>query len=466
MKIPIPPILDSLSHAIQEKGGVPFLVGGCVRDAILGLPIKDFDIEVYCMHGFDELTKILSKKGKVVEVGKAFGILKLCTPEHDYDFSLPRTDVKTGKGYKGFAVTCNPNLEFSEAACRRDFTMNSIGYNLITNEFIDPYNGKKDIENKTIRHINAAFSEDPLRVYRAMQFAGRFEFKIASETISLCQTVDVTELPKERIFEEFRKLFLLSRAPSKGLIYLDDLGISKTLPELHALLNVPQDPEFHPEGDLWTHTLLAVDAMAQLKTGNDEKDLIMMLAALCHDFGKATTTAFKKGHWRSYGHQKEGILPARSFLKSITNEKNLIDQVLILIEHHMAPGLLFREHKDHEISNSAIRRLACKVNIEDLICLAKADYLSRFVKENKNIRNIPFPAGEWLLERAQHLDVKDKKPMPLLKGRHLLELGFKPGEDMGKILEKAFDLQLEGRLTSLDQALDWVKNNYPVHPSS
>jgi tRNA nucleotidyltransferase (CCA-adding enzyme) len=453
----IPKIVQEIAKAIKISGGNAILVGGSIRDILLGLQVKDYDIEVFGITDLLQLKNILSKFGKISETGKSFAVLKLFINGIELDFSLPRTESKIGIGHKGFLVKIAPNISFKQAAARRDFTINSMGYDLNNAILLDPYYGQKDLSEKILRHIGPAFKEDPLRVLRAAQFASRFELDIHPETITICNELNISELPKERIFDEFKKLLLKAKKPSYGFAYMTKLGILKHFPELQALIGVNQDPKWHPEGDVWQHTLLVVDEMAKLRTGKEKKDLILMFAALCHDFGKAKTTKFIDGRWRSLGHEKAGIVPTKSFLAKLTDEKNLIEAIIVLVKHHLKPVLLYNSSLNNKVSNAAILRLALKAPINDLLILAKADHFGRASKEAL-LRE--FPAGKWLLERAEQLQVKDDKPKPFLQGRHLLELGINPGPKIGEILKQVFELQIEGKINSIEDAINFLNKNY------
>jgi tRNA nucleotidyltransferase (CCA-adding enzyme) len=383
-------------------------------------------------------------------------VLKLKTSSAEYDFSLPRRENRTGKGHRGFMVKPDSTMSYREAASRRDFTVNSIGYDLLTKTLLDPFDGLGDIKHKILRHVGPAFAEDPLRVLRAMQFSARLEFKIAPETVQLCKTLDLAELSKERIFEEFRKLLLIAKRPSIGLEAANILGILAYFPELKALIGVPQDPKWHPEGDVWTHTLLVLDEAADLRKGNGKLDLELMFGALCHDFGKPLTTEFLQGRWRSPAHDVEGVAPTEQFLRRLTDDRVLIEQVTILVKEHLRPIQLFKERE--RINSGTIRRLALRVRIPELVLLAKADYLGRTLTDEERKS---FDAGDWLLAEAERMNVRDEAPRPLLMGRHLLAMGMSPGPEMGEVLNEAFEKQLNGDLQTEDDAITWVKSNLP-----
>lgn len=442
----------TLTAALQAQGGRPILVGGSVRDHWLGQQWpKDLDLEVYGLTPA-ELERTLTPFGKVLRIGRSFGVLKLITASAEYDVSLPRRESKTGRGHKGFLVEADPTMNFAEAAARRDFTINSIGYDLLSGEWLDPYQGLKDLEQRILRHVGPAFAEDPLRVLRGAQFAARMDLKMAPETIALCQTLDLQELSRERLFGEFKKLFLRAERPSIGLNVLRQTDALRFFPELKALIDVPQDPFWHPEGCVWTHTLMVVDEAARLRCGNEKSDLILLFAALCHDFGKPTTTIWKDGHWRSPAHDVEGMEPTERFLRRLTDEAHLIEQVCLLVREHLRPAMLYNER--NQVTPGAIRRLALRVSIPDLLRLAEADHFGRTTPDALARE---FPAKAWLLDQAARLQVRDEKPRPLLQGRHLLRLGMKPGPQMGALLQQAFALQLDGVLNDIQEAEQWAR---------
>ena len=222
--------LKKVLNKVIQHNALPILVGGCVRDNFLNLPIKDYDIEVYGLETLEELEKILEEFGSVNLVGKSFGILKLTTLGMEYDFSFPRLENKIAEGHTGFEVLIDGALDFKTASKRRDFTVNAIGYDYKNKVFLDPYDGIRDIKKKELRHIDDdTFIEDPLRVYRAIQFSARFNFFLENTTFELCQKIVKTDeffsLSKERIFEEYKKLFLKSEKPSIGLLLLNKLEI-------------------------------------------------------------------------------------------------------------------------------------------------------------------------------------------------------------------------------------------------
>ena len=441
---------------IRNLGGQSFLVGGAVRDFLLNQKIqKDLDLEVFGIE-LSDLENLLVKAGKLSKVGKSFGVLKLKLTDREYDFSLPRQERKIGPGHRGFKVRSLTQMAYPRAALRRDFTINSIAYDPLNHQFLDPLQGRRDLERKILRHIGSSFSEDPLRVLRAMQFSARFEFRVAPETTRLCRSLELDELPKERIFEEFKKLLLLSEKPSRGLETARELEILKGFPEINQLAGIPQDPKCHPEGDVWNHTLRVLDAAATIKTGFDVKDLELMLAALCHDLGRGPTTAYIQTRWRSHAQHESGFIRTESFLKRITEESKLIRNIQLLVKEHLRPQQLYNDRE--RIRSSDILRLALRVSITDLVRLAHAGYQGKMRISGKPNN---FPAGEWLLDQAHRLSVQDKPPKPFLKGRHLIEMGIKPGPEIGKLLKQAFDVQINGEIQSLNEAMKWVESKLP-----
>lgn len=453
----LPKILLKLSKVLKNQNAKAIIVGGSVRDHFLKLPIKDYDVEVYGLSSLGKLEKILSRYGSVNLVGKSFGVLKFCYQGEEYDFSFPRRDEKVARGHRGFDVVIDSGMDFYQASIRRDFTINAMGYDIESQQFLDPYDGMEDITQKRVQHIDdTTFVEDPLRVYRAVQFCARFGYDLHPKTAQLCKDMisnaALDELPKERIYTEWTKLLLKSPKPSIGLELIRELGLLSYFPELQALINLPQSPKWHPEGDVWTHTLMALDAMATLLSDDEKQNIKYMWAILCHDLGKATTTTIdESGNIRSIGHEQAGIVLAQSFMRRLTNEESLIESLIPLIEHHLKPSQFYRAHS----KDKAIRRLATKVNLEELVVVAKADFLGRTTPES--LAGI-YHAGEWLTQKAKSLQVLNK-PLPnLLQGRDLIALGLTPSPRFGEILDEIYTLQMDGVLETYEEALSYVTN--------
>lgn len=446
--ITLPPSLSPVVDHLLAKGYRPVVVGGYLRDALLDIPSKDIDIEVFGAESLSQLESLLLPFGKVNSVGKSFGVVKLQLEATEVDFSLPRLEKKVAEGHRGFSVTLDGALSFAEAASRRDFTINAMGYDLKERKLLDPFGGREDLETRRLDAVNPlTFVEDPLRLYRAVQFAARFELEATEELRLLARRMVregmLEELPKERIFGEFKKLLLKSKKPSTGFAMMDDFGMLDYFPELKALQGVQQDPSSHPEGDVWTHTMRVLDEMTRLHTKEKKTNLRLSLAALCHDLGKAAVAL-------NHDDEQAGMELTERFILRISDEKELLEGVLPLVRHHLKP-VQFYEQK---AGPAAIRRLACDVNIAELIILAQAHFLGRSTAEAGRGE---FEAGRWLHERADALGVLHAPLPPLLKGRDLVRAGLAPSEAFGQILKRAYEAQLDGIITSREEALVWLK---------
>lgn len=464
--IHIPHHLEALLKALP-KDARPYLVGGCVRDGLLGLPVKDFDLEVFGVP-YEDLINVLQSLGRTDEVGRSFGVIKW-TPQkgETYDIALPRREIKSGKGHRGFEVVADPYLSPAEAATRRDFTINAIMYDPIHHAILDPFNGRDDLERCILRHTSPAFAEDPLRVLRGMQFAGRFGLKGDAATLTLCGSIkdQYQDLAVERIWEEWRKWAALSRHPSMGLQFLDASGWLEHFPELHAMKGVPQDPIWHPEGDVWQHTCHCCDALVKLpawQSANSEQDRqVWMLAVLLHDTGKTTTTSSveKEGKMRivSPGHDKVSATLAEDFLFRLKAPNQIRERIIPLVAQHMIHV--------NTVTDRAVRRLAIRLEpetIPSLCTVMAADAMGRPPLS----RTIPDHIQE-IQKRAEALDVLANAPEPFIQGRDLIALGMHPGKKMGELIRQSYELQLEGTLDTQQTALEWVRceiknKGYPI----
>ena len=367
------------------------------------------------------------------------------------DLALPRRESKIGPKHTDFLVEGDPTMTPETAAARRDFTVNAISFDPLTQEWIDPCNGRQDLAESRLQHVSAAFIEDPLRVLRGMQFIARFKLEPDPQTIALCRQLNPNHLPRERLWEEWKKLILKGTDISKGLNFLKACNWLQYFPELEALVGCEQDPEWHPEGDVWLHTGHCMDAFARKRTGDPWEDLIVGLAVLCHDFGKPMTTyTDNAGRIRSPRHDIEGLPSSERFLERLTCQKKIFEQVLPLVEHHMRPLALYRD----QAGSSAIRRLAARVQrIDRLVRVAYADKCGR-----PPIPPDDFPEGDWLLRQTRQLDIEANAPQPLLLGRHLLKLGINPGPHFGQLLDKAYEAQLDGQFNDLADGLIFLKD--------
>lgn len=384
IKINLPKILIKILNDLQELGSKPILVGGCVRDSFLNKKIKDYDIEIFNFNSLEILEKSLKKFGNVNLVGKSFGVLTLKIDEYDFDFSLPRIEKKVGNSHQDFEVSTNANLSFKEAAKRRDFTINAIGYDYFKNEILDPFGGMNDLKNKIIKYIDdKTFVEDSLRVYRSVQFASRFEFKIDENTKILCKKIvssgELKFLPKERVFEELKKLFLKSKKPSLGLSLLKEFNI----------MNIEQNLE-------------EIDNLAFIlkdKNYDDFRKLYLFYSCLCKGMNEDETY---------------------SFIKNLTDDKKFIKNILILNETNLTNDI------------KILKRLSLKLKLEDLIVLNQAF---------KNQISLE------IFEILKDLDILNTPIKPLVLGKDLIKLGFVPSERFKEILDFAFDLQIKDNLS-------------------
>lgn len=431
--------------AIREAGGRALCVGGFVRDRLLERASEDLDLEVFGIPE-DQLPALLTTLGRVEPVGQAFPVYKL----GHIDVALPRRESKSGRGHKGFIVQGDHTMAFADAARRRDFTINAIGWDPLTDEYLDPFEGRADLARRLLRVVDpATFGDDSLRVLRALQFAARFELTIDAETAGICRAIPLDDLPAERIWGEFEKLLLKALRPSIGFALARELGvIEQILPEMVPLYDCPQDAEWHPEGDVWTHTLMVID---EARKRNDDLDrprlATIMLSAVCHDLGKPATTAMIAGRVRSPGHEAAGVPLATAILDRLNvNTLDNFDvrtQVLGITAEHLRPSAFYKQ-KD-TVTDGAFRRLAQKVNLELLVRFDRADCHGR-------AGTFDCSAMDWFIERARTLGVEHKPPSPILLGRHLLALGVKPGPRMGEILRAVYELQLDGVVTTLEDA--------------
>jgi len=460
---PLPEELRAMLAAVR-KVGRPRLVGGGVRDWLLGLPSKDFDIEVAGIE-FEGLRRALAPFGATDVIGRSFGVIKVRGERgSEYDFSLPRRESKTGSGHRGFAVLPDPTLSDADAAARRDFTVNSIAVDPFTGAVIDPFSGAEDLKARILRHTGPAFTDDPLRVLRAFQLAARFDFTLAPETAELCRSMadTYTELPVERVWAEWEKWATKSIRPSRGLEVLEQTGWLRHFPEVAALRGTAQEPEWHPEGDAFTHTGHCLNALVRLEKwlcSPPARRRMLSLAVLAHDFGKPSTTehAERRGRprWVSRGHEPAGGPLSDSFLRRIGAPLDLDPPVRALVVNHLA-----HHHGGEAFSDSQVRRLARKLfpaTIDDLAIVMISDAMGR----------PPLPFDDILARigrltsHAESLELKASAPRPILQGRHLVALGQRPGPGFKTVLDAAFEAQLDGAFSDEAGALAWLRKHPP-----
>jgi tRNA nucleotidyltransferase (CCA-adding enzyme) len=465
MRIALPSTLDRIVRDLTASGFRAVIVGGSVRDALLGLEPKDFDVEVYGA-SYASLAAFLSGRGSVDLVGKSFGVVKLSVVEQasageTWDFSVPRRDNKTGPGHRDFRATFDPDITPREAASRRDFTVNAMAYDPVSGELLDFFDGQTDLHNRVLRATSDAFSEDPLRVLRGMQFACRFDLTIDPATAEMSRAIaeEYSTIAHERIAEEFMKWAIKSARPSRIAEYLKATGWIVHFPEIAALFDTPQEPEWHPEGDVGTHTMHVLDQAARIAQ-RDQLDsdarATLLFASLAHDFAKPATTERRKKdgrqRWTSWGHEAAGGPMARRFLERIGIKSAIVDQVVPLVENHLAHHSI-----GQEITPRAVRRLAIRLapaSISQLIRVIEADASGRPPLEP----GLP-PAAARILAAAEAEAVNSRPQPPLILGRHVLPyFDDRPGVHIGEVTHAAYEAQADGAFSTEDEALRWLQS--------
>ncbi|MBQ9083864.1 MAG: tRNA nucleotidyltransferase [Clostridia bacterium] len=435
-----------IAQAVAERGGRAYYVGGCVRDRLLKLENKDIDIEI---HGISvpELEALLDAFGTRMAIGESFGIyaLKGC----GLDIAMPRKEALCGTGHKDFEVFVDPFIGTAKAAQRRDFTVNALMEDVLTGEIVDHYGGISDLKKHILRHVcTETFTEDPLRVLRGAQFAARFAFTIAPETVELCRGLTLCHLPRERIKGELQKALLKADTPSiffETLRSMDQL--QEWFPELNALIGVAQDPIHHPEGDVWTHTMLVLDEAAKYRP-QTAQPAALMLAALTHDFGKTICTEEVDGRIHAYGHEVLGLPLVETFLRRITGETRLIRTVLNLVELHMRPNVAAAVRASVKSTNKLFDQTS---DPEALLALAAADRMGRAR---------PAPEADATVFLQERLEVyRRTMAQPFVMGRDLTAAGLRPGPDFSDILAYAHKLRLAGvpKDSALKQTLAYAR---------
>ncbi len=435
--------VKEIARKAEEAGGRAYYVGGFVRDRLLGLPTKDIDVEVHGIYP-DKLREIVSSQGTVLEMGESFGIFSL--KGTDIDIAMPRKETATGRGHRDFSVSVDPFIGTEKAAARRDFTVNALMEDVLTGEITDFYGGINDLKNKVLRHVtDESFPEDPLRVLRLAQFSARFGFSVHEKTKELCKTIDLSSLSKERIEGEMKKALLKAPRPSVFFEVLRDVkGLDFWFPELEKLISLPQNPDFHPEGDVWVHTMEVLDRAVSFRDSVSEP-YAFMLSALCHDLGKIEATEEIDGVIHAYAHESLGLPIAKAFLSRFTGDKGVINYVMNMVFFHMKPGVMARAGSSQKSFNKLFDESVCPY---DLICLALSDEGER----NENIENI-------LLGK---LDAFNKTmSLPFVQGKDLIDAGLKPDKSFTEILAYAHKLRLAGvnKESALKQTLSFARKN-------
>lgn len=435
-----------IAALVAAQGGRTFYVGGFVRDALIHKENKDVDIEV---HGVSPkcLEEILDSLGQRMTIGESFGIFGL--KGYDLDIAMPRKEEARGQGHKDFDIFVDPFIGTEAAARRRDFTFNALMQDVLTGEIVDHFGGVEDLQNGILRHVNdQSFAEDPLRVLRAGQFAARFGFRAAEETVDLCRQMDLRHLPRERIEGELKKALLKAEKPSIFFEVLRQMEqLDHWFPELKALIGVQQNPVYHSEGDVWTHTMMVIDEAAKLRH-RAANPCWFMLSAVTHDFGKAVCTEEKNGVLHAYLHEVKGLPLAEAFLRRITGEVKLIEYVLNLTEYHMKPNTVAGARSAVKVTT---RMFDQSVDPEGLICLALADDRGRITQAPATDHEV------FLMERLAVF--QELMSRPYVMGRDLVEAGLKPGVEFTEILQHAHKLRLAGvpKESALKQTLAFAR---------
>lgn len=435
------PLAEIIVQTVINEGGVPFFVGGTVRDWLLKKQPKDYDIEVHCLT-LDSLADFLGRYGQVSYEGKSFGVLRL--QGMPIDWSLPRSDSVGRKP----TVTVNPDLSFADASMRRDLTINAIGIDVKNNVIVDPFNGIADLNAKVLRAPSVQrFLEDPLRLYRVMQFVGRLDMMPDDVLNEACCIMDISQVSSERIAMEFEKLLLLSPSPSLGFRWLWSIGRLHTIvPCLYRLIGVLQRPDYHPEGDVFEHSMQVLDAMALItKDYESNKRLVLLYAALLHDIGKAEVTKMIDGVWRATGHAEVGATLVPAGLSVMCSRGAVVHDVVLLTRYHMHPLQLLSSNAPLSSYKRLAKNLGNTVNVQMLADLVLADLRGR-----NRLGRVPLTGCnekvEQFVEQAQCALVLYTPEPPVLRGRDLLGV-VSPGVVMGKLLDYAYELQINEGIT-------------------
>lgn len=457
------------------------LVGGYVRDVLLGGKPKDADIEVYGVDPDDVEAMLRQQFGEasIDLVGKSFGIIKAnVAPGLDLDVSVPRRESKRGAGHRGFATEGDPSMTMAEAARRRDFTVNAMLLDPLTGVIFDPFGGSEDIKQRLLRVTDRkTFQDDPLRVMRAVQFAARFDFAVESDSLHLLKTMVakgmLDELPQERMSGEWEKMITKGERPSVGLELMRELGIiERYYPELHALIDVPQDPEWHPEGDVWVHTLMVADqaaAIARRDGLSTEATLQLVLGSICHDLGKPSTTQVEDGRIRSKGHEEAGAEPTMHLFDRLAFSADIRAAAVTIAKEHLKPGVFAREYEKwlaqegEEIAEkkyaNVLRGLIKRIHPMHWTMLAAASEADARGRTIPGCQTDPYLPGELMARIIKKYELDKEPTKPLLQGRDFIELGVRPGKNIGELIAFVEALRDSGVIQTREQALAVVRES-------
>ena len=451
------------------------IVGGYVRDLMLGKHPKDADVEVYGVSPEKLLAVLQQLFTDVNQVGQSFGILKVrLDGGFELDVAVPRKEAKVGAGHKGFAIASDPGLSFREAARRRDFTVNAIALDPLSGVLHDPYDGVSDLQNDLLRVVDdTTFQEDPLRVFRGVQLAARLQATLEPKTWALMHHMvargDLDQLSQERVTDEWKKLLLKAKSPALGLALMRELGIvAKYYPELQALEATPQEPEWHPEGNVWIHTNLVVDQAAKLirqshRRFTPDDALTVMLGALCHDFGKPLVTKVEDGRIRSKGHEDAGEVPARSFLDKFMFGRDMADRVVKITKDHLKTTQYWKlldkgevnEQQYVNILRRLLRRLA-GVPSEVYLAVTEADKRGRAFPD---VETAAYPEGDVFRELLKKHDIESQAKHTLVSGGEIIDrFGLAPGPKIGDLIQLVEDARDDGRVQDKQQALAYLQD--------
>ncbi len=420
-----------IAALVSQQGGTAYYVGGYVRDKIRHKDNKDIDIEVHGIYPY-QLETILDSLGERISIGESFGIYNL--KGYSLDIAMPRKEDNRGNGHKDFDICVDPFIGTYAAALRRDFTFNALMEDILTGKIVDHFGGVEDLKNGIIRHVNdSTFAEDPLRVLRAAQFAARFNYTIAEDTIELCRRMDLSSLSKERVMGELEKALLKSDKPSvffKALRQMNRLSV--WFPELEQTIGIKQNPKHHAEGDVWTHTMMVCDAAVRYRD-RVKNPLGFMLSTITHDFGKALCTEVINGELHAYNHETIGLPLVKSFMTRLTTEKALIEYVMNLSEHHMKPNILAADNSSIKATNKLFDK---SVDPEALVYLAISDGLGRITSREY------ISYDDFFMERLAIF--REYMSRPYVMGRDLMAAGMSPSERFADYIEYAHKLRLAG----------------------
>lgn len=429
--------IDALAQKIFDDilahGGKVYIVGGSVRDELMGnLEHHDMDVEIYHLT-YDELSDILKQYGHVNTFGKSFAIMQLDTLPH-YDFALPRQEKKTGNRHQDFETMIDPNLPLEKAILRRDLTINALMYDYQQDKIIDLCHGQQDLQNQIIRCVDPkSFIEDPLRVLRVARFVAKFQFQVEEKTLALCtqmvQDHMLDHLSKERVYQEYCQI-LMSQQPSLGFMFLKDIGALP--PYLQALTSTQQRLDFHPEGDVFTHTMLVIDVAANVKKKTDHP-LWFMWACLLHDIGKPLVTT-PEGH--APKHNEAGVQVFQN-VQLITAKKER-QYISTMIMYHMHLMNMSRHHAKDLSYLRLLKKIDGKVSMNDLIYMSCCDKLGRGKVVQEQYDEF------WVFIKDKQKRLGTQAPSPLVRGDDLIKMGLTSHHLFQQILDEAYDLQLQG----------------------